>query len=459
MHTDPMNDLRGVFGLDLDHLVPGVLRLVDDKSFVLDLEQFIFDPEQMDRSQPGVVSFSTHPSKVVADFEPRDIVGVLENDEPVSLLGALMNDPSFAFRSFVQSFRGDSSLFGAHLPSKHADISGIRWTWSGTDGRFLGSTAADASVEGALAGSLKLWAHEIGNGLQFDGASPLPLQILLNDVQNTCSQLPGLWHAQEPPEVSRIEVFIEGRWCSFHLKNRNAPALKRTNLLPSQDLSVDTFARWISLAYKIAPFPFIVNAPTNILQLDAQVLGTVIEGLHQRLKGKGARIPSLSRNAMDRTANVARRAGVRALVDEEGYADENEASRIFDETLGHLNNMTYQDRALNLLEPVYELVPSLFGPELVSWVQMVKKIRNAQSHQAEVRLDEPLIAVYYVAVTSCRWALHLRILMELLPNYDLKPFLAESSTFKLSLANMDRERVWPDFSALQSFEASGSHNN
>lgn len=454
-----MDDRRGFFGLDLDHLVPGVLRLEEDDSFVLDLDRFIFEPEQIDRSVPGTISFSSHPRKLVADFEPRDIVGVLENDEPVSLLGALMSDPSFTFLGVKQSFHGDTSLFGAHLPSKQAEVSGIRWTWSGTDGRFLGTTAADAAVEGALAGSLQLWVHETGNGLQFEGTSPLPLQVLLNDIQNTCSQLPGLWYAQNPPEVSRIEILIQDRWCSFHLKKRNAPALKRTQLLPSGDLAIDTFAKWISLAYTIFPFPFIVNAPTNVLQLDAQVLGTVVEGLHYRIKGEGVRITDFPAAAVKRAAGVARRTGVRALVDVEHYPDEEEAKRIFNETLGHLNKMTYQDRALELLKPVHELVPSLFGPDFTDWVEMVKKIRNAQSHQAVRRFDEPLIANYYVAVTSCRWALHLRMLMELLPGYDLKPFLVGSSAFKLALANMDRERVWSNFSALENFEIEGSSRN
>lgn len=454
-----MNDLRGSFGLDLDHLVPGVLRLEEDDSFVLDLDRFIFEPEQIDRSIPGTISFSSHPRKLVADFEPRDIVGVLENDEPVSLFGALMSDPSSRFLGVNQSFRGYTSLVGAHLPSKHADVGGIRWTWTGTDGRFLATTAADATIEGALAGGLQLWAHETGHGLQFEGASPLPLQVLLNDIQNTCSQLPGLWYAQNPPEVSHIEILVQDRWCSFHLKKRNAPALKRTQLLPSEDLTVDTFARWISLAYKIFPFPFIVNAPTNNLQLDAQVLGTVVEGLHYRFNGKGVRITDFSRAAVTRAAGVARDAGVRALVDVEHYPDEEEATLIFNETLGHLNKMTYQDRALELLKPVYELVPSLFGPDFTGWVRMVKEIRNAQSHQALGRFDESLIPNYYVAVASCRWALHLRMLMALLPGYDLKPFLVESRTFKLALANMDREKVWPGFSALENFEAEGSNKN
>lgn len=447
-----MNKMRGRFGLDLEHLVPGSLRIEEDKSFVLELDGFIFKPEQMDFSEPGAVSYSAHPGKIVADFMPRDILGVLDDDEPVSLMGALMDNPSLVFTSAGQSFHGNHSLFGAHLLNQHAPVDGLRWTWSTRGERVLRAITGEAPVEGNQPGTLEPWVFDGTDGLQFKGQSPFPLQILLNEVQNSCSQLLGLWYAQKVPKVSGIEVLVGDRWCTFHMRGQHAPSLARTELMPLELLSVATFARWISLASRIFPFPFILNAPTNVLQLDAQVLGTVVEGLHYRLEGKGSRFPGLSRRAVERAADEARRAGVQALMDE-GYSDATEAGRILGETLGHLNDMPYQDRALDLVRPVHMLAPSLFGPDLQGWVQMVKTVRNHQSHQAEVRFDEPLINCYYVMVTSCRWALHLRILIELLPGHDFWPILARSGKFKLALANIDRENLWPGFSALGEFEA------
>lgn len=447
-----MSEWRGHFGLNLEHMVPGLLRIEDDRSFVLEVEDFIFVPQQLDLSQPNRVAYSTDPEKIVADFMPRDILGILDGNEPVSLMGALMDDPSFPFLSVAQSFHGDLSLLGAHLNNEHALISGLRWTWPVPDLNRLSGTEGPARVGGERPGSLTSWAFGAGAGLQFTAGSPTPLRVMLNEVLGHCSQIVGLWCAQEVPGVSCTEVLVEDRWCTLHMRNQQALSRIRTQLMPIDRLSIATFAMWLPMANEIFPFPYIVNAPTNILQLDAQVLGTVVEGLHYRLHGRGARLDGMSQSGIRRATDIARRTGVEALM-AQGYTDEDEAQKAFRETLGHLNDMTYQARALELFAPVHDLVPSLFGPDLTSWVEMVKQIRNHQSHQAAIQFNESLIARYYVTVESCRWALRLRMLIQLLPNYDYKAILTRSSRFQLALANIDREEIWPDFSALKEFRA------
>ena len=124
---------------------------------------------------------------------------------------------------------------------------------------------------------------------------------------------------------------------------------------------------------------------------------------------------------------------------------------MFSEVTRHLNQVTYQDRVMELLLPVCEIVPSLFGPDLSKWVEMVKKNRNNESHQLVKEFDEPAFSIYYVVVESCRWAMVLRILLELCPEYDFKSILACADRFSYALANIDREELWPEFSALTSF--------
>lgn len=151
--------------------------------------------------------------------------------------------------------------------------------------------------------------------------------------------------------------------------------------------------------------------------------------------------------AVQRAAREARHKGVEALC-RVGFEDEQYAHTVFSETLQHLNQMTYQDRAVELLRPVHAIVSSLFGPDLSKWVEMVKKVRNQQSHQWVEDFDESSIVIYYVVVESCRWALVLRILFELEPEYDFPARLARSDRFSFNLANIDREELWPRFSAL-----------
>ena len=451
-NDDPMSDFPGHFGLDLEHLVPGVLCLKDDGSFVLQLTDFIFKPEQLDMSQQNVVSFSEDPAKVVADFMPRDILGLLADGQSVTLFGALMKDPMFLFTSARQTFQGSMALVGAHLRDERDQVAGIRWTWRlPADMAFHHGRSSEA-VTGLIPGDLEEWGREQGMGIQFRTTKATPLRTLRNQVQLYCSQLLGLWTAEKVPGVTHTEVLVGSRWCVLHVQDSDPISLRRSSFMPAQDLSLATFAAWIPLAYKVDPFPFILNGLTNTLQLDAQVLATALEGLHRRLHVDRPRLEGIPQRAVDRAAKQARHSGVEIL-QSEGYSDDDKAHSVFRETLRHLNQMTYQERAVDLLEPVRQVVPSIFGPDLLKWIGMVKKIRNHQSHQLILEFNEPCIALYYVVVESCRWAMVLRILLELSPEYDFKSNLARSNRFSFALANIDREKLWPEFSALADFRA------
>ncbi|GAB3555532.1 hypothetical protein GCM10027404_32610 [Arthrobacter tumbae] len=433
-------------------MVAGALQLEEDGSYVLELDDFIFQPEQLDMTKPNVVTQSGDPAKIVADFVPRDIIGTLDDKRPVTLFGALMQGSMLLFSSIKQSFRGSMTLIGAHLRGERDLVGGIRWTWLLPAMVKFESGESPDSVVGSIPGELKAWRHERGMGFQFTAARATPLQTLRNEVQHSSGQLLGLWTAQKVPGVAHTEVLIEERWHLLTVQSDDSAPLARGTFMPVQDLSQSMFAAWIPLAHKVEPFPYILNGLSKTLQLDAQVLATGLEGLHRRLYEPRVRFNEVSSRAVERASREARHAGVKALL-QEGFTDEERAHTVFSETLRHLNQITYQDRVLELLERVHEIVPSLFGPDLRQWVGMVKKIRNHQSHQLVIRFDEPSFAIYYVAVESCRWAMVLRILLELSPEYDFEAKLARSDRFSYALANIDREELWEGFSALSDFRA------
>jgi hypothetical protein len=433
-------------------MVAGTLQLNEDGSFELELDDFISPPLQSDITKPNVVIQSSDPAKIVADLVPRDIIGTLDDERSVTLFSALMQDATFLFSAAKQSFRGSMTLIGAQLHGERDRVAGIRWTWLLPAMADLGNGELSDVVTGAIPGELKAWRHDRGKGFQFTAARATPLQTLRNEVQHSSGQLLGLWTALKVPGVAHTEVLVEDRWHLLTVQGDDPAALPRSTFMPVQDLSQAMFAAWIPLAHAVEPFPYILNGLSKTLQLDAQVLATGLEGLHRRLYEPGVRLHGVSSRAVERAAREARHAGVKALL-QEGYTDEDHAQTVFSETLRHLNQMTYQDRALQLLERVHEIVPSLFGPDLREWVGMVKKIRNHQSHHLVMKLDEPSFARYYVAVESCRWALVLRILLELSPGYDFEAKLAQSDRFSYALANLDREELWEGFSALSEFRA------
>lgn len=249
-----MSDFQGHFGLDLEHLVPGVLCLEEDGSFVLQLSDFIFTPEQLDMSQPNVVSYSADPAKVVADFMPRDILGLLEDGQPITLFGALMKDPTILFSSVRQIFHGSMSLVGAHLRDERDDVAGIRWTWRLPANMAFQHERTSELVTGIIPGALGGWGREQGIGFQFIATKPTPLRTLRNQVQHYCSQLLGLWTAQKVPGVTHTEVLVGSRWCVLHVQCSEPLSLGRSSFMPAQDLSLAMFAAWIPLAYKVDPF-------------------------------------------------------------------------------------------------------------------------------------------------------------------------------------------------------------
>lgn len=453
-----MREFRGYFGIDLDHMVPGVLALKDDGSFTLEVDRPIVETERVIAPDAGVARRSGDMARTTADLVPYNLVGALEDGQPVTLFGALLDQASFLLPSIRQLFQGSMSLLGALLRDDHDDVAGIRWTWHVPAGAGLQLDRTAELVAGPVPGLLEGWIHDDGTGLQFLAARTESLRTLRHQAQHNCAQLLGLWTAQQVPGVALTEVLVGSRWCVLHVQGGDSRPLASSAFMPAQDLSVAMFAAWIPLAHIVEPFPVLLNSLTDILQLDALVLAPALEGLHRRLYVDRVRFEDMSGRSVERAARQARRTGVEILLSE-GYRDEDKAHAVFRETLRHLNQMTYEDRAAELLEPVRRLVPSLFGPDLRSWIAMMKKIRDHQSHYLDIEFDAPPTALHAVATRSCRWALVLRILLELSPGYDFRSNLVRAHSFALALATIDREELWPGFSALSEFRSSTSRQS
>lgn len=447
-----MSEFAGRFGLDLDHLVPGVLRFERDGSFVLELDGPILGPEQPDGSGPDRASPGGDPDDV-ADPVPRHILGSLADGRPVTLFDAVVEAPSLPPSSVRPTFHGSMSLAGAHVCGDRDLVAGIRWTWLLPVGAALRREQSSEPVAGSIPGVLEGWGSDDRTGLQFSAGRATPLRRLRHQVQHSCSQLLGLWSGQDVPGVAHTEVRVGNHWCVLRSRGSESVPLARSRFLPVQDLSVAVFAAWIPLAHIVDPVPFLLTGPTGPRQLDALVLATALEGLHRRLYLEGVRFEGVGQRAVERAARQARQAGVEVLLSE-GFPDEDKANAVFRETLRHLNQMTYQDRARELLEPVRLIVPGLFGPDLVQWIAMVTRIRDHQSHHLAIEFDEPPTALYDAAAKSSRWALLLRILLELNPGYDFPSHLVQSPGFSAALAGIDRTGLWPGFSALAAFRTS-----
>lgn len=446
-----MTTFEGRFWIQGGSEVPGSVVLREDRAFELDLKDFCFDPEQCDRSTPGRIAWSGDPGKIAADYQPRTILGVLEDESKISLLEAHMEPVPPLSVHTLQRFTGQRYVGGAHMATDSDEVQGIRWTWNIASTQTRWAADSTTLVENPVRGDLYSWQRGRDVGLEFLPHEPVPLRTLLEEVQSPCSQLLGLWCAKRPPDTTQTEFLVqEDHWVSYTAATHVHSRLQVTGLLPMRDLKLPVFAWWLPLAAKLDPFHFIANAPMNVLQVDAQVLATALEGIHRRLYDHERPLSPMSKKAVERSMKVARQAGIEALKNE-GFNDTALADDLLQGVLNHIDQQSYAERVKQLVVPVANLAPGMFGPDLDEWVAMVKRIRNAQSHQLKVGFDESAVSVYYTASVACRWLLSLTILSKLVPEEHIAAALKESETFQFALANMDGERVWEGFSALATF--------
>lgn len=443
-----MNSLDGKFWVDPEVTVPGTFTLDVDGTFLLELQGYVFWPEQLDRTNPNNIAQSDDPAKIVADFWPRDIMGILASDEPISLLGALMEQPSGSIAQ--QRFKVPSFVRGAHIQGRGSPVEGLRWRWNVLPGRAGWAASPSAQVTGLMAGELSSWSDDQTAGLQINLDEVRPFETVLTQTREYSNQLIALSCVRDSPRAVLTEVRVDGAWYEYETPEDPPPPLPSSNLVPLENLTVEVFSNWLPVARTIDPFPFIVNNLTKTLQLDTLMLGTLLEGLHRRLHDKDRPLIGVSRNGVKKMVTAAREAALSAL-EAEGYTDKETADKLLRDTLSHVNQPSYQARAEVLLKPVLDIAPSLFGPDLADWVRLTKQIRNDQSHQLFVDFDERAIEQYYVIMQSCKWAVTLRILLQIFPSDLVQHALTRSNAFEFALANIDREHFWTDYLTLNPF--------
>lgn len=443
--------IDGTFWVESGPRVQGTLTL-DASSYFLELRGFCFNPHSLD-IQPGSVAVSSDPAAIASDFAPRTIFGDLGSKGPVTLLRAHMDMDSIPFilGPIVQRFTGSFYALDAHIRGDQHEIQGIWWTWdlSRSQAGWLGDSPVDVT-DGPLPGTLKSWSFENRPGLVIELSDSAELRVVRQGVMTAITQFLVLWTHREL-DLNRVEIQLEDQsWYECSPPKPDAGRFSRTRLLPLDEVTLQLFADWLPMGFRLDPLPYIASATAGVLQIDAQAVATSLEGLHRRLLGDRRPFAPLSIGSVKRATRVAREAGVRKLV-ESGFADEALAAKLFSEALNHVDQPSYQQRVAELAVTVVDIAPGLCGPDPTDWVKSMKAIRNEQSHQLLDRFYEEEVTQYHIASISGRWVLALRILMEFVDPVRLGRALRESQTFAFALANIDSERYWAGFSCLQTF--------
>jgi len=128
----------------------------------------------------------------------------------------------------------------------------------------------------------------------------------------------------------------------------------------------------------------------------------------------------------------------------------------FTSALGFINEPSYAERLTELLTPVLDVAPGLVGPDVGGWIKAITALRNDQSHQLDPTstFEKADISEYLVLSVTGRWALRIRLLLELVTPNEMRKALHESTPFAYALATVDTEKLWPNYSALTTFRNS-----
>ncbi|MEV7661806.1 HEPN domain-containing protein [Paenarthrobacter sp. NPDC089316] len=420
-------------------------RLTD--GFELRPERWVEEPQQVKhRVVDGNAIFDLFERRgVVADFQPRPLWG-LEGDRPFTVIDAKMSMVSNFLSLPAQVYKASQVLWDVHIDGPDSFAKAIRLTFSLPRSGW----ANDETIE-LPEGRLTAWATDNRPGLIYEPSTSHTVHDLAQRFPTILTALFNLWTGSQT-SITAIQVRIPGKgWCPLEVLNV-VPSLDSHSFLPLNTLDLTVVGAWLSKSKKLGPIPFVANEDRGVLQVDAQMPATALEGLHRRLEPAANRFdPKLSNSKLEKARKQARAAAMLAL---EGAADAVITKTAFNEALLHVDEPSYSLRLTSLLARVERVAPGLLGPSFESWINDAKNLRNVQSHglTRDDDFGEHEISLYYVLSVSSRWALRILLLLHLTDDEALiRSALEDSDKFMFALANMDRESYWEDFSAYETF--------
>jgi hypothetical protein len=304
-----------------------------------------------------VTSVTGDPAVYVATSAPMDLHALLDSGEPVSLLSAQNNG------LFTPRYVARAAIFGAHV-SHDKLYSAIRfridtpyWTAHLADGETH-AVPDDGSILRAAAPDE---GNDMGMWLVYESAHPRSRRDLDSRVLAACLALARI--ALDRPLVVRtvqVRTSQYDRWLPLHSKALGTPVSEqRQSLLPRRELTIERFANWIALNYRLDGLASTVyELGGGTVQTQVLVSTSIVEGLHRRLPYEQSEFPMASGGACERVKRAARDAAVcQALVEKE--MDHDRIRKTVVDAVCHFEDVSYRTRAQEIIDEVASVVPEL----------------------------------------------------------------------------------------------------
>ncbi|GAA1817337.1 hypothetical protein GCM10009771_16880 [Nesterenkonia flava] len=387
----------------------GAELVFQEKEYLVQLKpyEFLGQPSQVDVQQikgGGIACSMGNPSGIAKDYRPRTVWAHIDG-EPVTLLDARTTidfGGNFPWGGLVQKLAGHRMVYGAHLQSEDHTVDGVRFVLDVKRSKGWGSSAA-ASFPG---GSLLLREHGEGLvGIEATLDDPLPVWEATNRLTAPIRTLFALWLWRDV-EHGHIEVHDPTHgWLTLHeFSPLHVEKLTRSKLLPLEELTAEVVAKWFSLAGTLGPIPYMAAQDISVLQTNALVKSTALEGCHRRL-------------------------------------------------VNPKRGPEYKERVKDIAQELEDLIPGMFGPNLDDWVGQMTIMRNEQSHLFTNVDDfgDAHVTRYFVMATSADWTLRLTLLLQVADREMVRKALRDCNRLHMALANMDNPGFWEDYSHAETF--------
>lgn len=330
----------------------------------------------------------SHAAGSAARFRPVTVAGRLAGGGFVTLLNA----PNFGGPGSAPRYVSSATIIGAAPVTSDQSYSAVRflldnplWLAHLTDG--------DSAVVEDDQSVLNVESSPDGNWLVYESSSPVGLRQVESRVVSGCLALAQLALFPETDLVARqtqVRVEPDGPWLAVH-----GPAFgvepehqRLQTLLPRTELTVERFASWIELNDRFDGLAWAIAKEMEMaIQLQVQVLTSLVEGFHRRLPFQQLWLPAEADEQKSREQRAAlqrvREAAVEAAATQaqrDGQLDHELVRRRVSDALGHLGERSYRERATDIVDAVLTAVPEI-GESVANIPPRLRDSRIEFAHQ------------------------------------------------------------------------------
>ncbi len=404
---------------------------------------------------------SSRPHDRVADWEPRNIHGMLDDGTPVSMVGAQggMKRPLDVRDSrYRQEFRTLRHV----ILNEHVDD---QTTYHSCRFRVTGPiwyTQTQSEANTSDGGNLVV-THEGDSCLfEFIPTEPMTIKDLGELVLSPTRTLASLVTANPSGTKDfHVRLVADSPWREVLEEDESSPRGTR-ELLGSTHLTAARFARWIDFRKRSGALDAaaVGSGHGTTIQTEVLTLAAVAEGLHRRLFDKKKRVPALSKGDVEIAKEAAREAAIGRLKGlDRGErqpltaADFNEFNDAMGQSFSRLNEVTFSTRMADLVGMAQSAIPDIVN-EFADWPSAVKYARNILAHQGTQPPGETLDQFHDLLIAlgySIAWVLRTVLLVE--AGFDgatLKPAYGDYSRYTHHIANVRSRLAGSGYAATTS---------